>query len=414
MSSFKKTVLFLHRWLGITSGLLVVILSLTGCLFVFHQEISNWVRHDTFYADGVPANHQTLPIGKLQNKVKEALDVNHLPYGLRTYKDPNHNWSAMLYKGGVDSWTYFGSMKVYKTAYINPYTGQIEGIVNEKEDFFQIMKGLHWSLLLATPIGQPITVWGTVIFIVMLISGMILWWPKRWSKAERQKSFKIKWGSSWRRVNYDLHNVLGFYFLILSLIIAFTGLYWYFPSAKKSLHFLGTSEYKLPSGPAEKIISAPPDSSALSNPMEVVYAKAWSEYPKAHSIALIAPTDTQGTIQAAVRPDGDTYYSNSTLEFDRYSAELLAANRYSDQNAGEKLASMNYDIHVGAIGGVPGKIIAFFASLVCGSLPITGFIIWWDREQRKRKSKKKRPSLRTPELQSRKPKNEPALKEASD
>src|SRR5699024_10545316 len=233
MTSFKKTVLFLHRWLGLITGLVVVILSITGCLFVFQQEISDWVRHDTFYADEVPAGQQPLPVKELQEKAALALDTESLPYGLTTYKNPARNWSAMLYKGGQDAWTYFGSMEVYKTAYINPYNGEIEGIVNEKKDFFQIVKGIHWSLLLATPIGQPIAVWSTVVFIILLITGMVLWWPKKCNRAGKQKSFKIKWGSTWRRVNYDLHNVIGFYFLILSLVIAFTGLYWYFPFAQK-------------------------------------------------------------------------------------------------------------------------------------------------------------------------------------
>lgn len=400
MPSFKSIVLFLHRWLGLITGLVVLILSITGCLFVFQQEISEWVRHDTFYADEIPENQQHLPIEELQEKAAKALDVDHLPSGITTYKDPQKNWSAMYYEAGVDSWFYFGSMKAYKTAYINPYNGKIEGVVNEKKDFFQIVKGIHWSLLLATPIGQPIVTWSTVIFIVMLISGMILWWPKKWNRAGKQKSFKIKWGSTWRRVNYDLHNVLGFYFLILSLTIAFTGLYWYFPFAQKSLHFLGTGEYALPEGPEKKVVSTVPDKRTEPNPMETAYKKAWAEYPKANSIALIAATDSQATISATVRPDGETYYGRSYLEFDQFTGELLAADRYEDKNGGEKLVAMNYDIHIGAIGGLPGKIIAFFASLICASLPVTGFIIWWDRKKRKwarkerlrKRSKKAAPS----------------------
>lgn len=382
MPSFKDIVLSLHRWLGLITGLVVLILSITGCLFVFQQEISEILRHNTYYADEVPKNQHHLPIEKLQEKAADTLGIEHLPYGLTTYKNPDRNWSAMLYKGGVDSWTYFGSMEAYKTAYINPYTGKIEGIVNEKKDFFQIVKGIHWSLLLATPIGQPIVVWSTVIFIILLISGMILWWPKKWNKAGKQKSFKIKWDSTWRRVNYDLHNVLGFYFLILSLIIAFTGLYWYFPFTQKSLHFLGTGKYQLPDSPTEKVVSPIPDTTTNSIPMEQAYQQAWVQYPEAYSIALIAPTDSQSTIQATIRPDGQTYYGRSYLEFDQYSGELLAADRYENKNAGEKLVAMNYDIHVGAIGGLPGKIIAFFVSLICASLPITGFIIWWDRKKR--------------------------------
>ncbi|HEX6982435.1 MAG TPA: PepSY-associated TM helix domain-containing protein [Balneolaceae bacterium] len=389
MRSFKKIILFLHRWLGLISGLVVFILGVTGCLFVFQHEISQWTRSEVLFIEQEHRS-QTLPIKELQEKAAQALGVDYLPYGLTTYKNPDRNWSAMYYKGGGDGWTYFGTIKDYRTLYINPYNGEIAGIVNEEEDFFQIVKGIHWSLLLSTPIGQPIVVWSTVIFIILLISGMILWWPKKWNRSGRQKSFKIKWNGTWRRVNYDLHNVLGFYFLVISLILGLTGLYWYFPFAQKSLHFLGTGEYKLPSPPAKKVVSTLPAEETDFSALDAAYVNAWTEYPQAFSIAITAPVDSLGTISALVRPDGDTYYSNSSLQFDQYTGELLAANRYSELNAGEKLLSMNYDIHVGAIAGLPGKIIAFLASLICASLPVTGFLIWWDREKRKKKTEKKK------------------------
>lgn len=379
--TFKEVVLFLHRWLGLITGLVVLILSITGCLFVFQQEITGWLRDDIMYVDA--PGQQTLPMEQLQQKAADALGVKHLRYGLTSYKNPKRTWSAFAYRARTGSWTYLGNIKKYKTVYINPYNGKVAGIVNEKHDFFQIIKAIHWSMLLATPIGQPIVVWSTIIFIVLLITGMVLWWPRKWNRVGRQKCFKVKWGSTWRRINYDLHNAIGFYFLIITLIVAFTGLYWYSPTFKKTLHFLGNGEYKLPE-PPQKVVSTPQDH-RLSTPLDVAYQKAWSQYPKAAQITLIAPADSEGTIQAEVHPDGGTYYKDSDLQFDQYSGELLQAERYSEKNNGEKLLAMNYDIHVGAIGGLPGKIIAFLASLVSASLPITGFIIWWDREQRKRK-----------------------------
>lgn len=412
MPYFKDVILFLHRWLGLITGLVVLILSVTGCLFVFHQEISEVVRSDLYYVDEGTNTQQTLPVNELEQKAADALGIERLPYGLTTYKDPNRNWSGMNYEASDEfAWTYFGMMEDYRTTYINPYTGEVEGIHNEKADFFQIVKGIHWSLLLATPIGQPIVVWSTVIFIILLISGMILWWPKKWNRVGRQKSFKIKWGSTWRRVNYDLHNVLGFYFLTLALIIAFTGLYWYFPSAKKALYFMGTGEFKLPPDEHKQYVSAASPEDGVESPMQVAYHKAWNQHPEANHISFTTPADSQATITATVYPDRQTYYEHFHMDYDQYTGELIAGEDYNSKNAGEKLLAMNYDIHVGAIGGLPGKIIAFFASLVCASLPVTGFIIWWDREQRKRRSRKrKRPSLEVPESQNKK-KNKPEPEE---
>jgi uncharacterized iron-regulated membrane protein len=86
----------------------------------------------------------------------------------------------------------------------------------------------------------------------------------------------------------------------------------------------------------------------------------------------------------------EVYYDVNTLYFDQYSARPLGTDAFANKNNGEKLIYMNYDIHVGAIGGLPGKIIAFLVSLVCASLPITGFIIW--RGKKKKRAAPVRPA----------------------
>jgi uncharacterized iron-regulated membrane protein len=73
----------------------------------------------------------------------------------------------------------------------------------------------------------------------------------------------------------------------------------------------------------------------------------------------------------------------------RESGKLLDRDTYAEKNAGEKLLEMNYDIHIGAIGGMPGKILAFFASLLSASLPVTGFLIWYPRWRRRGRRKQR-------------------------
>ena len=72
-------------------------------------------------------------------------------------------------------------------------------------------------------VGIPV-----IIFMVMLITGIVLWWPK--NKAARKQRFSFKWKNikSWKRKNYDLHNVLGFYASIFALIFSITGLFYAF------------------------------------------------------------------------------------------------------------------------------------------------------------------------------------------
>lgn len=72
--------------------------------------------------------------------------------------------------------------------------------------------------------------------------------------------------------------------------------------------------------------------------------------------------------------------------------------KYSEANLGQLLRRMNYDIHTGAILGLPGKILAFLASLVCATLPVTGFVIWWGRRKKGNKKTGRKLGTMVPDL----------------
>ena len=81
-----------------------------------------------------------------------------------------------------------------------------------------------------------------------------------------------------------------------------------------------------------------------------------------------------------------SYHKSSSLIFDENSGELLHTHDPKDKNFGEKVVNANYDIHTGSYFGLFGKIIWFIAGLICTSLPVTGFLIWWGK--RKKQGKK--------------------------
>ena len=113
---------------------------------------------------------------------------------------------------------------VFTSVYMNPYTGEILKVKSasrgESPDFFRFMLNGHRALWLPYTIGRPIVGVAVLIFVVLLLSGLVLWWPVKWIKSIRDKSFKIKWDASFKRVNYDMHNVFGFYSMIFLLFIS--------------------------------------------------------------------------------------------------------------------------------------------------------------------------------------------------
>ena len=371
----------IHLWLGLTSGLIVLLLSITGCIYVFSQEITEWQRHDAIYVPKVEG--QRLAPSVVWHKTLTALKDTIAFEDMHIYKDPSKAYEFHCYKVAKETssiW-YFDTIEYYYQIYVDPYTGEILGIYDQEKDFFNIVKMLHWSLLLKTEIGQVVVGWSTFIFVIMLISGIILWWPK--NKAMRKQRFKFIWKDStkWRRKNYDLHNILGFYISVIALIIAFTGMVWAFTWFQAIVYVAGSQSITPPEVVKKESIISDGDKNKAFDDAAVT---TWKKYADADAISIGMPEESKGAIQAYVQPYKGKYYVYHQLQFDQYTGKLLHERNHSQKNFGEKLITANYDVHVGAILGIPGKIIAFIASFIIGLLPISGFLIWWGRSNKKK------------------------------
>ncbi|HVV06107.1 MAG TPA: PepSY-associated TM helix domain-containing protein [Puia sp.] len=365
----------LHLWLGLASGMVVLIVSITGCLFVFQKEISESVWKKKYFV-AAPAGGQTLSLTTLRSTAQAVLGADKPINDITIYRQPDRSWEFMAYNMNDTAVTYFGSVGYYVSVFIDPYTGRALGTRDYKYDFFSVVKYMHWSLLLNTPYGQPIVGWSTLVFVIGLITGLVLWWPKKWTRALRNRSFKIKWKASFKRVNYDLHNVPGFYTLIPALVLGLTGMVFAFQwfSAVVYVAASGTT-----SPPPQVNVRSVDTVRVSCQPMDIAFQEALGQLPDARRLLVIPAAGKEGVIAVLGYKNDGVYYGSDALQFDQYSGRLLHRRNNSEKNKGEKLIEMNYDIHVGAIGGLTGKIIAFIVSLICASLPVTGFIIWWGK-----------------------------------
>lgn len=387
-SKVNNVITWLHLWLGLVSGIIVLIVSITGCLFSFQEEITNWVHKQELFVAAPADKAQPLPLSQLKEKAQAALGADKPITYVTTYSDRNRAWDFMSYvPGDATAITYPGSIKHYESVFINPYTGVETGKIDYMNDFFVIVKYIHWSLYLNTVYGQPIVGWATLIFVVLLITGLVMWIPKKWNKKNIDNSFKIRWKARFKRLNYDLHNVLGFYTFAIALILGLTGLVFSFQWFQKAVY--ATAAMTTEPIQYENFLS---DTAAVvnaANPMDKAYLYTKATYPNAKRISTSAVLGKTGAIAFTAYSNASTYYHANSLYFDQYTGQEIGQVKYADLNAGRKILAMNYDIHVGSIGGMAGKIIAFLVSLVCASLPVTGFYVWWGKRKKKNKKSRK-------------------------
>jgi uncharacterized iron-regulated membrane protein len=368
--SFKKIILKIHLVLGLMSGLVVLFLGITGCILVFQKEIETLTNpwqyvkaEDKEYV--LPSQLKEIAVKELPGKSPHSI----------TYSEKNKAAQLAFYSPDPG---------YYYIIYMNPYNGKVLKVKNMDRDFFRVVVMGHYYLWLPPHIGQPIVASATLIFLVMMISGLILWWPK--NKAARKQRFSVKWNVKWRRRNYDLHNVLGFYMTWVAIFIALTGLVMGFQWFAKTVYWT-TSGGKQITEYYEPFSNTSPKNTVIARPVDEVWKKMKTIYTKAELIEVHYPETDSAAIAAGANPDAGTYWKTDYRYFDQYSLQELNVThlygRYANTSVADKIARMNYDIHIGAIGGLVTKILAFCASLIAASLPVTGFLIWRGRRKKK-------------------------------
>ena len=367
--TLKKAVGKLHLWLGLLSGLLVVFLGITGCMLAFETEIRGLT--EPFRSVAV----RNAPV--LAPSVLKAQAEKHMASGkILGIEYPGAGKAAIAYYYDEDA---------YELTFLNPYSGAFLKHKNMNRDFFRIVVEGHYNLWLPRAVGQPIVASATLIFLIMMISGLVLWWPK--NKAARKQRFSVKWSARWRRKNYDLHNVLGFYMTWIAIFLAVTGLVFGFQWFAKSVYWVTSggetlAEHKHP-------VSDTTKTALYANMPDHLWQRHAETVATHESMGIYFANLPGDPIEIVVNHKPGTFYNSDFHHYDQYTGlELPATGSYAgtfkQAKMADKIVRMNYDIHVGAILGLPGKILAFFASLVAASLPVTGFYIWWGRRKKKK------------------------------
>ena len=266
--------------------------------------------------------------------------------------------------------------------YINPYTGEILKY-DKTIHFFFVMAHLHAHMKLGSA-GGWIVIVSTIIFVISTLTGLILWWPRRWTKNTRKASFTVRWKAKFKRFNYDIHNVFGFYSLILCFILGMTGLIIFFqPLMNLTMKSLGatSSDWHRDLPKADKnthFIDAFPlmDQLFVAQPHKKVI-KYWVYDYKKSAVFAFNVAD-----RAGLKSDEN----NHTYYFDKYTGSPYPIKE--EEHMHNKVENWVWQLHMGQWFGQIGKFSTFISGLISTSLPITGFLIWWGK-RRKNKAKNK-------------------------
>ncbi|MGI6232731.1 MAG: PepSY-associated TM helix domain-containing protein [Prevotella sp.] len=369
----KQAIRKIHLYLGLFSGIIVMVIALTGALYAFADEIQTAGMNRAR-----PGRDNTvfLPPDLLAAKVRTQLTAPATTILGITYRRP-------LQTAKVTCADTTGNRR---TLLVSPYTGQVVGHLHAESFFHWVIRG-HRSLWLPPAVGSWVVGISTSVFVMVLLTGLWLWIPKRWSISSVMARLSVKWkGSADRRI-YDLHNSLGLYILLITLPIALTGITWSFaPLSRLYYRALTGKELTEWNIPQSDTLARP----ATTQPARILWQRIVQHIKPGTwgSLRFDFPQTKDGIYLIAVNPDVQRYYRQQYLFFDRYTLRRLPGGGVyglspDRMTTGDRIFRMSYDIHSGSIASLPGRLIVMIGSLLLTTLPVTGFLLWYRRTRRK-------------------------------
>lgn len=214
MKIFRK----IHLWLSVPFGIIITLICFSGAMLIFEPEITRSIKSDVYYVNS--SEGKPLPMEELMETVKASLPDSVSITGVTVFSDKDRTYQVNLSKPRRAS------------LFIDQYSGQITGKY-ERIGFFSTMFKLHrWLLDSANPHGDGVKVGkllvgiSTLIFVIALITGVVIWWPR--ARKSFRHSMSISFKDGWRGFWKGLHVAGGMYALIFVLAMSLTGLTWSF------------------------------------------------------------------------------------------------------------------------------------------------------------------------------------------
>lgn len=375
----------IHLYLSLAAGLVILTACITGAILVFEKELQMTINEQRYY---VTPQDQRLPLQNLVSLVQKSYPDATVS-SVKIYDDVKRSSEISitnLKKNSVPVSLKADQKQVSRppsfTVFINPYTGQILELYSYRDTFFYTVFALHrWLLGGEGSIGKYIVGVATAIFLFILITGLILWWPK--TKKMLVQRLRIKSNSGWKRLNHDLHIVFGFYSAIFLFIIAFTGLAWSFEWFNKGIYRVTNSPQKPPL-PSKSFFTA----GAESITFDEALASAKMVLKEVSFYTISKPKDTTEVFSVSALSEKAVHESATDVVYiDQYSGRVAGQLYFRDRSLGAKVRATFKPVHTGSIGGTFTKIIALLVCLVGASFPVTGVIMWLNRIKKRKQPK---------------------------
>lgn len=364
MKKTTKLAFALHSWLGLISGIFLLLLGLSGSALVFMKEIDQQLNAALLTVDPPAAHTAPMPLDRIYLQIT----ARHPNLAGIAWLNPDaaadRAWEFRLYQND-------GKLRTYDLGLlsINPYTGAIlrEGKLRDlNPSLMHWILQFHWSFQLGIPGLLLATIFGITMLLSML-TGLIIYRKFFW----RVLLFRVpfKW-NNWRRASSSLHRIVGVWTLLFNVIIFFTG-FW------MNIFSMDPAYWKRQMRPA-------PENTLAEVSMDSMLRRAKASIPDLMIKNIYLPTQPGKDFRISGLREGQLplFYNPNSVSIDPKNGRIVHVHRFEDMRIWEKIESSFMPLHTGSFGTIPVKVGYVLLGLMPGLLSISGALLFWRRRHK--------------------------------
>ena len=365
-ATIRRTLFQVHMWIGLVLGAAFVAVSLSGAILVYDDHFTDWIAPPPKAQTG----GQRLPLTFIANAAREAVQADADAQVQVLLPSEGDDAASVRVSGKHASVPASLKEPTNLLVYVDPPSGRVlEVRADGRLPVFQWLHQFHGSLKLGRDVGRPLVGWIGVGMVLLGLSGIILWWPR---KGQWKYAFLVRRTATGLRFHRELHAAAGIWMFVAFMAVSFSGVAISFPQTMRGI--VGASAPT----PAPNVEAVP---GARRLGPDHVFVIAQKAMPGATVRGVTIPDKADEPLTAAM---ASRFGTTATVYVHPNTGAVLAVRDTANIGGSDSFMALQRPIHDGQgnLGHV-WEFLVFLSGLVPLLFVITGTIMWLKKRKRR-------------------------------
>jgi sulfite reductase (NADPH) flavoprotein alpha-component len=379
--SLRAVIFRLHWLLGISLGLVLALMGITGAMMGFEDEIMEALSPQ---AHVTVSGEAPLSADALMAIIRQRLPDDRVT-ALQVESDPARAYTITVLRRPAD-----GGRN--PRIYVNPYDGALLGEATGA-DFFGRVRSLHRYLTVfggSNDVGRHITGAAAFAVVFFAISGLYLRWPRR--PLDWRSWFRLDFSLRGRALLRSLHSIIGSWLAIFYVISALSGLWWSYDWYRGAVTWLLSAQTEAMKPRKATSTSAGVGDAEATNQdpvsLEAALTVVRAQYGDRLANVIVNMPQSGKPVRARVLTvDAPHDRALDDLQIDPKAGRIVKSTLHADLKPGEWIMANMDPIHTGIAFGPVWRVMVVVAALGLPLFAVTGILLYVDRRRKANSAK---------------------------